>query len=414
MRIRSALSLAWLCFPLVGPAGTLLIRNVKVFDGERALEHRDVLIGNGKISRIGATGLRVPKAEIMDGRGRTLLPGLFDAHLHVPVKPEPALRQLASLGVTTVLDMAGGGEKLKALKRIEAEDPEGMADIRVSGSIAVGPGSMLAKMAKQQLAVIGSPEEAPSWVDARIAEGSDYIKVVYDEREGGPMSRETMQAIIEAAHKRGKMVVVHILAEDKAREAIAAGADGLGHLFIGESAGSDFGQLAAKHPVFVIPTLVTLYALCGKSQGPALLADPHLEPYFTPEQRQLFKKPADPDRNHMCKATDEAMRQLIQARVPILAGTDTALITGTMLGVAAYGATLHGELKLLVDVGMTPLQALAAATSAPAHAFHFTDRGFIRPGMRADLLLVEGDPTGNILATRNIAAVWKQGVRIQR
>ena len=63
---------------------------------------------------------------------------------------------------------------------------------------------------------------------------------------------------------------------------------------------------------------------------------------------------------------------------------------------------------------MTPLQALAAATSAPARAFRLTDRGCIRPGMRADLLLVEGDPTQDILATRNIVAVWKRGVRIQR
>lgn len=107
------------------------------------------------------------------------------------------------------------------------------------------------------------------------------------------------------------------------------------------------------------------------------------------------------------------MQQLLQAQVPLLAGTDTAHITAA-LGVGAYGATLHGELKLLVEAGMTPLQALAAATSVPARTFHCSDRGLIWPGMRADLLLVEGDPTQDILATRNIVAVWKRGVQIQR
>jgi imidazolonepropionase-like amidohydrolase len=75
---------------------------------------------------------------------------------------------------------------------------------------------------------------------------------------------------------------------------------------------------------------------------------------------------------------------------------------------------LHVELKLLVDEGMSPLDVLIAATSAPARAFRFPDRGWIRPGMRADLVLVEGDPTEDILATRNIVAVWKKGVRIER
>ena len=78
------------------------------------------------------------------------------------------------------------------------------------------------------------------------------------------------------------------------------------------------------------------------------------------------------------------------------------------------GASVHVELALLVRDGLTPLQALAAATSVPAQAFHLADRGWIRPGMRADLVLVEGDPTTNILATRNIVAVWKRGIRAQR
>jgi imidazolonepropionase-like amidohydrolase len=80
----------------------------------------------------------------------------------------------------------------------------------------------------------------------------------------------------------------------------------------------------------------------------------------------------------------------------------------------AYGASVHAELALLVQAGLTPPEALAAATSAPARIFHLSNRGLIRPGMRADLVLVEGDPTQDIPATRNIAAVWKHGSFLPR
>ena len=97
----------------------------------------------------------------------------------------------------------------------------------------------------------------------------------------------------------------------------------------------------------------------------------------------------------------------------MLAGTDIGIATGQLLGVVASGATLHLELKLLVDEGLTPVQALSAATAAAADAFRFADRERIRPGMRADLLLVDGDPTRDITATRRIVSVWKRGAAVQ-
>lgn len=270
-------------------------------------------------------------------------------------------------------------------------------------------------MMMRQLPPVTGPERAQAWVDARIAEGSDYIKIVYDEQRGGPLNLETVKALVEAAHKRGKIVVVHVLSERNAREAIAAGADGLAHLFIGDSAGSGFGEFAAEHHVFIVPTLTELYGLCGKPQGAALLGDPRLEPFIDPAQRRALEKPGDASRYHLCTATDQAMKQLIQAHVSVLAGTDSAppAQMGAFL-MTGYGASLHAELKLLTEEGMTPIQALTAATSAPARAFRFPDRGLLRPGMRADMVLVEGDPSQDILATRNIVSVWKRGVRIDR
>ena len=94
--------------------------------------------------------------------------------------------------------------------------------------------------------------------------------------------------------------------------------------------------------------------------------------------------------------------------MPILAGTD-APNPGT-----AHGVALHRELALLVRAGLTPTEALTAATAGPARAFGLDDRGRIAPGLRADLLLVDGDPTRDITATRQIAAIWKGGVPVER
>ena len=97
-----------------------------------------------------------------------------------------------------------------------------------------------------------------------------------------------------------------------------------------------------------------------------------------------------------------------KAHVPILAGTDADNPT------TSHGASIHRELELLVHSGLTPQEALAAATSVPASAFHLEDRGVIAPGKRADLLLVKGDPTRDIRATRDIVSVWKLGVENDR
>src|SRR5262249_4997059 len=108
------------------------------------------------------------------------------------------------------------------------------------------------------------------------------------------------------------------------------------------------------------------------------------------------------------KYAEQTVRALKAAGVPILVGTD-APNPGT-----AHGASLHRELELLVRAGLSPVEALAAATSAPAAAFHLSDRGEIAEGKRSDLLLVEGDPTRDITATRAIVGVWKEGKRINR
>ena len=127
---------------------------------------------------------------------------------------------------------------------------------------------------------------------------------------------------------------------------------------------------------------------------------------FAELNRQLGRVPPKFGRDYLL--AEASVRQLRAARVPLLAGTD-APNPGT-----AYGSSMHRELELLVNAGLSAIEALAATTSVPARICGLRDRGRVAPGMCADLLLVEGNPAGDVTDTRNIVAVWKKGVLIKR
>ena len=390
------------------PGASFAIRNVRVFDGVKTREHRTVLVTKGKINRIGNSRVKLsPGIQVIDGAGLTLLPGLIDAHVHVGDSVRDDLRDALTFGVTTELDMWTNLDRLKQMKQIEAEDPPDVADIRSAGIGATVPGGHPTQMGGPLFPTISSPTEAQSFVDARIAEGSDYIKIIHDGLTTLPdTSVALMKALVDAAHRRGKLAVVHARSEKAAREAIAAGADGLAHIFVGNVASPDFGRFAASHHVFIVPTLVTNYWACGRSTGPAVVKDPQLSPYLSSQRKAMLGIPGGA--SDCTLASDAAIKELITARVPVIAGTDSP-IPGT-----TYGASLHEEIALYVQLGMSPEKALAATTSMAARRFGLHDRGTIRPGMRADLLLVSGDPTRNIQATRSIVGIWKRGIRFQR
>jgi hypothetical protein len=158
-----------------------------------------------------------------------------------------------------------------------------------------------------------------------------------------------------------------------------------------------------------VPTLSVIAAFAGDGRGAALAADPHLAPWLSRAERTgLGRAPLLPDVRARLATALAATRALHAAGVPILAGTD-APNPGT-----AHGVSLHGELALLVAAGLSPAEALAAATAVPARHFGLEDRGRIAPGRRADLLLVAGDPTTDVTATRAVAGVWKGGVAVAR
>jgi imidazolonepropionase-like amidohydrolase len=399
----------------VRSARLVLVRDTRVFDGEQVLPRASVLMRDGRVAVIGQ-GLVAPSgAEVVDGAGGTLLPGLIDAHAHVRGL---ALHDEIVFGVTTVLDMNTEVE-WAAAKRAEQRDAErtgralDRADLFSAGTLATAPGGHGTEYGP--VPTVASAAEARAFVEARMAEGSDFIKIVYDDngsfgRRLPTLDRGTLKALIDASRAAGKLSVVHVGSVAGARDAILAGADGLAHLSPEAVLDGEVVQLARERGTFVVPTLTLNESLCGVRTGASLLEDDRLTPFLREYAHRTLRDcfQLRPPRPLDFSLVLASVRRLRDAGVPILAGTD-APNPGT-----AHGVSLHRELELLVRAGLSPLEALRAATSAPARAFRLADRGRIAVGLRADLLLVDGDPTTDILATRAIRTVWKQGQAVDR
>ena len=407
-----AAALVAACAPAVQEGeGVLAFRDVRLFDGGDVHDAMTVLVEDGVITAVGA-GLEVPAgAEEIDGNGRTLLPGLIDAHVHAF---GPVLRTALVLGVTTELDMFTEPGSAAVL-RDEQERGEGRdrADLFSAGYLVTAPDGHGTEYGLP-VPTLERAEDADAFVQARIDEGSDYIKVIYDGGSAGrtfpTLDLATLTAVIEAAHARGRLAVVHVAALQAALEAVAAGADGLMHVFYDTRADVDSCAMIADSGAFVVPTLAVLESVSGGTAGAELLADPRLAEMLGPSARSGLDStfPSSPDREQILARALDSVRCLHEAGVPILAGTD-APNPGTW-----HGASMHRELELLVRAGLPATSALHAATAAPAAAFSLSDRGRIEPGARADLLLVRGDPIADITVTRDIIAVWKRGVRVDR
>ncbi|WP_288381615.1 CIA30 family protein [uncultured Massilia sp.] len=399
--VLKVLSAAALLLAASAHAAPTLVKDVRVFDGERVHAQRSVLFDKGVIVDANYRGAVPSGARIVSGQGRTLLPGFIDAHTHAFRFHElPVL-----FGVTTQIDMFTDVTMMKQAKQAMAEGRDHThADLFSAGTLVTAPGGHGTQFGIP-IPTISKPEEAQAFVDARIAEGSDFIKIVM---EGGygfkPLSLATAKAVIDAAHKRGKMAVVHIGTEKDARDVLAAGADGLVHLFPAESADVEgLAKLARARGAFVIPTFAVLESMAGY-RGDDLLADPSLAALLDKDAQAPLKARYGQDARPALLAAPKAVAAaLVKAGVPVLAGTDAGN-PGTQ-----YGVSMHREVAALVDAGLTPVQALAAATSVPARVFKLGRRGRIAAGYKADLLLVEGNPAADIRTTRHIVEVWKDG-----
>jgi imidazolonepropionase-like amidohydrolase len=416
MRVSISLflfALIALSLPLSAGEPDLVIKNARVFDGER-WSGDTVIVHSGTIVAVGK-GLEAPAgATVVDAKGRALLPGLIDAHTHV--KKVVELEQCAVFGVTTALDQWTEVPLMRAAQRGQlAGEARGRRAWLFSASCLVTtPGGHGTEYGRE-IPTLTRPDQAEAFVAARLREGADWIKAVYDDGSAygiawKTLDAATLRAVAQAAHKRRKLLVVHVSSQANALAAIDAGADGLVHVFGDSPPQEDLGQRFKAAGAFVVPTLTVIESVEGKASGAGLAQDPGLAPYLSPVAAARLKG-AYPRLGKMklrLAHAQAAVKALHIAGVPILAGTDVPN-PGT-----AYGVSIHRELELLVASGLTPTEALRSATSIPATCFRLSDRGRIAPGKRADLVLVDGDPGQNIAATRKVVGVWVGGKEVDR
>jgi hypothetical protein len=407
-------------------AGTTLVRNVRVFDSEHATlgASSDVLLRDGRIASIAKSDDKIPHADhVIDGNGRVLLPGLFDMHAHFGAW-DGGLHMAA--GITTIRDM---GNDNTTLQQLIADEKSGklLSPHVVPAGFIEGESPMSARNGF----VIKNLDEAKKAVDWYHAHGYPQIKIY------NSFPKAIVRDTAEYAHSKGMRVSGHIPAFMRAQEAVEQGYDEIQHInqvllnfYVDDktdtrtlqrfylpaekTAGLDFDSkpvqdfiaLLARHQTVIDSTLTTFDFIRQRpgtlSQAYASVAD-HLPPDV---KRGLYvaemKIPDDSTAARYEKSYQkmiEFVGRMYKAGIPLVAGTD-----------ATPGFTLQREMELYVQAGLTPSQVLQVATwNGAKYARVLDDRGSVAIGKRADLILVDGDPTTNISDIRKVALVLKDG-----
>lgn len=397
------------------PSGELLaISDVWLWDG-RSAEGRPattVVVRDGRIAAVGPSSeIAIPDgAEVVDGESRYLIPGLWDMHVHALWEegvPEVFLPLFVAHGVTGVRDMGGTldilAEARRALEAGELLAPR----LVVSGMIVDGPQPVHPEVSL----AVETREQGRAAVIELADAGVDFVKVYT------LLPRAGFEGVVEAAAERALPVAGHVPAEVGPIEAARAGMVTVEH---GMSELSGF--CGAEEPEACEP-IFEAFRRYGTWQDPVLAierkwskqemaTDPRLrympqallEYWFDGEPPDLSSLASAPPPAPLPEAEIWVARALYRAGLPILAGTDAGV------PFSLPGWSLHEELELLVEAGLTPAEALAAATRGPAEALGRLDElGTVEPGKRADLVLLRDDPLQDIRNTREIEAVVLDG-----
>lgn len=418
--VRLAMSAALLCAPIPAQAAATVFVGATVIDGTGAAPIPDgvVVVRDGRIVAVGPRArVTIPAdAQRVEVAGKTIMPGLVNAHVHVrasvPGSTAPAEVQLrdqlalyARYGVTTAYSLGD----------------DGVEDIKLRNVLRAAPTDTRPPVARFYVAGLLNPAD-PAQARAAASEvaksGFDMAKI---RLQGPPEAsiRKAYPALIAQAHAEGMRVAVHILTAQEARDVIDAGADVLAHSVRDRDAPADLIASMKAKGVGYIPTLTREVAQYVYESPPFFLSDPFfakeaayrapLAPLLTPERQAEYRLPPAQAGKAMLAQAKRNLKILFDAGIPIAMGSDTGSYVGRWQGYFE-----HLELELMVEAGLTPMQVLTIATSGAAKVMQIdSDVGSLAPGKFADLLVLGADPLADIRNTKTLEQVWIGGRRVE-
>jgi imidazolonepropionase-like amidohydrolase len=420
--------------PAVQELPLLAIAGVTIVDGTGAQPFvGTVTVRGDRIAQIERGTTPPSGARVIDGTGKTLLPGLFDLHTHVQASPAGGssgdwpkhLMAYLYAGVTSIADLGSYSENFDSVRQLLRDGTIQGPRIAMASRVS-SPGGHGAESGRPHVHTreIQTSREARAALEEILAgPRPDLIKAFSDGWRYGTapdmtsLLPDTLTTVVEEAHRAGIPVISHTVTVAKAKMAARAGVDIIGHGIGDEEVDPELIDLMRKSQTVYAPTLSVYAPSSGVPETPLLdeVLDPSARRVMERRRQETGTRSAESD-ERAAKARQRRWSNL-RRNTALLRDGGVRFGLGTDAGMPStfHGAAPLRELLLLVDAGLTPLEALTAATGNSARALRVdTERGTIQPGKLADLILVDGRPHESIADITRIHAVFLGGREIDR